>query len=356
MSQSSPMNGRDGTYSYTKNSILQRDGVSAVKDAINETLMKNLDVEKLVCGSTSTRFAVADLGCSVGPNTFYAMESLIETLKQKCHQQGLDSDKLEFQVFFSDQIGNDFNTLFASLPHGQGRNYFAAAVPGSFHGRLFPSSSVHVAYCLFAIHWLSKLPEELLLKDSPAWNVGRIHYAGASDAVVKAYADQFERDMENFLRARAEEIVAGGMIIIVVPGVPDGVVDYDSLYFGFLESLLADMVTEELIEQEQVDLFNIPNVYPCAKDLRRVVERNGCFEIVKMEFGNVVVGGTMEPESFILQMRAIFERSMANHFGNAVVHQLFERAMQLKLDFARLLGSAGIHEIMGQVLAALKRK
>ncbi|KAL0409410.1 UNVERIFIED_CONTAM: Farnesoic acid carboxyl-O-methyltransferase, partial [Sesamum radiatum] len=47
-------------------------------------------------------------------------------------------------VFFNDKVGNDFNTLFSSLPSE--RLYYATGVPGSFHGRLLPKASLHFAY------------------------------------------------------------------------------------------------------------------------------------------------------------------------------------------------------------------
>ncbi|XP_042000508.1 loganic acid O-methyltransferase-like [Salvia splendens] len=350
MRESSPMNAGDGTFSYTKNSTVQRDAASSVKDTIKEAIMENFDIEKVL--GDSTTLTIADLGCSVGPNTVSAMESLLETVEHKCRRQGLDG--LEFQVLFNDQIGNDFNTLFAALP--QPRSYFASAVPGSFYGRLFPCSSVHVAYSSYAINWLSRVPEELQRKDSRAWNAGRIHYSDdSSEAVLEAYADQFQRDMEAFVGARAREIAPGGVMVIVVPGVPDGAVTYSGgVAFRFIESILSDMVKEGVIEQEQVDSFNVPNVYPCVKDLSRVVERNGCFEIVKMEFGEVAVG-KVELENSIMVIRAIFEGCMANHFGAVVVNQLFVRAMQHKLQFAAILNSAGIHGTISQIMAVLKR-
>ncbi|XP_057764851.1 loganic acid O-methyltransferase-like [Salvia miltiorrhiza] len=334
-----PMNGGDGTYSYSKNSTWQRSGASAVKDLINEALTENLEIDKLLCGSK--RFAVADLGCSVGPNTFYSMESIIEAVQQKSSPK-----KLEFQVLFNDQIGNDFNTLFASLP--QERNYFAAAVAGSFYGRLFPSSSIHIAYSSAALHWLSKVPEE----GSPAWNAGKIHYNGASDAVVRAYEEQFEEEMEIFLRCRAEEIVAGGIMVINMPGVPHRDVPHRAaVMLSFIESILIDMVKERVVEQEQVDSFNIPIIFPCIETMRRVVEKNGSFENVKME----MVDGRAhaEAESVVMHLRAAMERTIANHFGNEIMEQLFARAMQRKLHFTQILGGTSSP---ASIFVVLKRK
>ncbi|WP_422482508.1 hypothetical protein, partial [Pleomorphochaeta sp. DL1XJH-081] len=77
MSQSFPMNGGDGTSSYANNSSMQGDGLSALKNVIKEAVIKNLEIEKMAT------FAIADLGCSVGPNTFYAMKAIIEAVQHK---------------------------------------------------------------------------------------------------------------------------------------------------------------------------------------------------------------------------------------------------------------------------------
>ncbi|XP_057764838.1 loganic acid O-methyltransferase-like [Salvia miltiorrhiza] len=346
MGESCPMNGGDGTYSYAKNSTGQRDVARAVEDAIKEAVMDNLDLDKLLCGST--RFAVADLGCSVGPNTFYSMESIIKTVQQKS-----STNNLEFQVLFNDQIGNDFNTLFASLP--QGRSYFAAAVAGSFHGRLFPSSSIHIAYSSVAMHWLSKLPEGVAVKGSPAWNAGKIHYMGASDAVVKAYADRFEEDMEIFLRARAQEIVAGGMVVTLLPGVPNpDIQHYAAVALNFLESILIDMVKEGVLAQEEMESFNVPSFFTCIDDMRRVVEKNGSFEIVKMEMVDLAINA--DAETLVRHLRASTEGTMVKHFGKEIVEQVFERAMQQKLHFTRILDSMGDKVFAGMLFAVLNRK
>ncbi|XP_057765021.1 loganic acid O-methyltransferase-like [Salvia miltiorrhiza] len=353
MAQSSTMIGGDGIYSYKKNSTLQRDGFEAAKKVINEAISKNLDIEK-VLSEGSTTFAIADLGCSVGPNTFLAMQTIIETLLQL---QQHHHSHLEFLVFFNDQTSNDFNTLFASLP--QPRSYFAAAVPGSFYGRLFPSSSVHVAFSSSSLHWLSRVPPALQLRDSPAWNPGRIHYTGASDAVAKAYADQFEEDMEVFLKARGEEIVGGGMVIIIMPGVPDGLLTHDvGIAITFLGCILMDMVKEGVLKQDKVDTLNIPHVYPSMKQMRRAVEKNGCFEIVEMEIRNARsnLDAPIDIESAVMHLRALAEASVANHLGShELVEELFNRALHRKALFSQMLYSAGI-QIGSQLFAILKRK
>ncbi|KAL8492045.1 hypothetical protein ACS0TY_023602 [Phlomoides rotata] len=353
MAQSSPMNGGDGIYSYNKNSSLQRNGLNAAIELMKEALMENIDVKNLV-GDSNT-ITIADLGCSVGPNTFFAMQTIIDILQHKYHH---DSKTLEFQVLFNDSVFNDFNTLFASLPDQ--RNYFAAGVPGSFYGRLFPSSSVHVVFTSSSLHWLSRAPEELSIKHSAAWNGGRIHYTGAPEKVVKAYVDQYEEDMGVFLGARGEEIVGGGVIVILMPGVPHGLLTHDiGIALTFLESLLIDLVKEGLIDQEKFDSFNIPHLYPSVEQMKRVVQKNGDFEIVKMELITNATPNLDAPiniEGAIMHLRAFSEGTIAHHFGSSeIVDQIFDRALLQKTKFSHMLYPSGI-KIPAQLFAVLQRK
>nr|POE45819.1 isoform 2 of probable s-adenosylmethionine-dependent methyltransferase at5g38100 [Quercus suber] len=188
---------------------------------------------------------MADLECSVGPNTFIAKQNITDVVQQKYQSQGFASQMPEFQVFFSDHASNDFNTLFASLPPE--RPYFATGVPGSFHGRLFPNFSLDFVYSSYALQCLSKVPEELPNKNSAAWNKGRVHYASAPDEVAQAFTTQFAKDITAFLDCRAKGLVVGGLMVIIMPGIPNGIPHSSSLtggIFDFLGQCLMGMAKE----------------------------------------------------------------------------------------------------------------
>jgi len=158
-------------------------------------------------------------------------------------------EALEFQVFFNDLSNNDFNTLFATLPTS--RRYFAAGVPGSFHAQLFPKATIHLAHSSYALHWLSRVPNEVVDRNSPIWNKGRVHYTGNAE-MVAVYSDQFKRDMAAFLSARAEEIVEGGLLLLLLPACEDGVLPSEtcaSLQFGLFGSCLIDMARMVTFDQ-----------------------------------------------------------------------------------------------------------
>ncbi|KAF9606372.1 hypothetical protein IFM89_025040 [Coptis chinensis] len=181
VSESFPMNGGEGVYSYKRNSSLQREGVTSSKFIIDEAICEKLDIKRF---STSNPFTIADFGCSTGPNTFIVVQNILDAVDLKYkNSPSLSTHIPEFQVYFNDHIANDFNMLFKSIPLE--KKYFAASVPGSFYGRLFPQSSLHFVHSSYSLHWLSAVPYELLDKNSPSWNKGRISYANRSVQQMK---------------------------------------------------------------------------------------------------------------------------------------------------------------------------
>ena len=208
---------------------------------IDDAIAKKLDL-KQISSTVETTFCIADLGCSVGPNTFTAMQNIIDVVQQKYESQDLATHMPEFQVFFNDHSSNDFNTLFTSLPPE--RPYFATRVPGSFYGWLFPESCLHFVHSSYALQWLSNVPEELLNKNSLAWNKGRVHYTSAPDEVVDAYTAQFAKDLTIFLDTRAKELVVGGLMGLIMSGVPNRIPRSSGsveMMFDFLGLSLMDM-------------------------------------------------------------------------------------------------------------------
>ncbi|KAL7260233.1 hypothetical protein ACSBR1_005995 [Camellia fascicularis] len=74
-----PMNGGDAANSYSKNSRYQDEAINVVKEMIIEAIAKKFDITSLsFCSNT---IQIADLGCSVGPNTFTAMKSVGDNYK-----------------------------------------------------------------------------------------------------------------------------------------------------------------------------------------------------------------------------------------------------------------------------------
>lgn len=127
-------------------------------------------INNLYCSTFPTTFTIADLGCSSGPNTLMAVSQLIKAVENV--RQKLKKKPIEYQVFLNDLPGNDFNTIFKSLPNFVGNlkkeiggdvgPCLFTGVPASFYGRLFPTKSVHFIHSSYSLHWLSKVMHTLL--------------------------------------------------------------------------------------------------------------------------------------------------------------------------------------------------
>lgn len=94
----------------------------------------------------------------------------MEAVELKCKAEDLEPGIIEIQVFLNDRENSNFDTLFQTLP--QDRSYAVAGVPGSFQGKLFPRASMNIMHSSFAHHFLSKVPEEVKMPDTPARNKG----------------------------------------------------------------------------------------------------------------------------------------------------------------------------------------
>ncbi|KAB1212151.1 putative S-adenosylmethionine-dependent methyltransferase At5g37990 [Morella rubra] len=177
-------------------------------------------------------------------------------------------------MFFNDQASNNFNTLFNVLPEGQ---YFAVGVPGSFHSRLFLESSLHNVHSSYALYWLSTLLEELYDKNPPACNKGRVHSTSAPNEVAK--------DVDTFLNARAKELMSGGLMVMILTSISEGT-PYSQIPTGIAYDMIASILLDMAIEEDQVDSFNLPFYAASHEMMAGLVERNGDFSIERLELMN----------------------------------------------------------------------
>ncbi|GLT34361.1 hypothetical protein SLA2020_088800 [Shorea laevis] len=333
-----PMACEEGPYNYAKNSNYQKTGWDLVKRLTSEEISKKLDVEHLI--SPGNVFRIADMGCSFGPNTFFAVQDIVEAVKSKQNQ----SKHMEFQVFFNDHSANDFNILFRTLPSE--RSYFAAGVPGSFYGSLFPKASLHFVLSSYTIHWMSKLPREVQDQSSPVWNKGRIFY-GSSKKVEEAYAAQFANDFESFLKARAEEVVPGGFMTLLMPGTQNGANLLKCTLVAISELLgssLMDMAKEGLVDEARVDSFNLPVYYPSSEKVIAIVEKEGWFKIEQIqEIARPMTRqlSKQDIEKYALFIRGWAEVVVRDHFGVEIVDEVFSNFTE-KLMESGLLSDPSI--------------
>ncbi|KAI4327641.1 hypothetical protein L6164_020078 [Bauhinia variegata] len=297
--------------------------------------------------------AIADLGCSSGPNTLSVVTEVIKSIEKLC--QELNHQSPEYQVFLNDLPGNDFNNIFESLDSfrvklrnetkdGIGPCFFSG-VPGSFYGRLFPRKSLHFVHASYSLHWLSQVPEGI------ENNKGNICVGSTSPPnVVKAYYEQFQRDFSFFLKCRAEEMIEGGRMVLTLLGrTSDDQYSNGGFYIWELMAMaLNEMVSEGIIKEERLDSFNIPLYAPFPSEVKLEVEKEGSFSIDRLETSEVnwnANDNNWNPRDYEFSLseiessdggynmakcvRAVAEPMLVSHFGEAIIEDVFSRYQKI---------------------------
>ncbi|KAJ4884081.1 S-adenosyl-L-methionine-dependent methyltransferases superfamily protein [Raphanus sativus] len=316
------MIGGDGPESYYQHSSNQRALLEAAKEKMNEAISAKLSLNLI-----SDRFSVADFGCASGPNTFLAVQNIIDAVEDKYRKETGQNplENIEFQVLFNDSTTNDFNTLFQTLPPG--RRYYSAGVPGSFFGRVLPKHSFHVGVISYAFHFTSKTPKGITDRDSPLWNRD-MHCTGFNEAVKRAYLNQYSADTKNLLDARAEELVPGGLMLLLGSGLRDGVKMSETvkgMVMDFMGASLSDLAQQGVVEQDKVDSFSTPLYFAEEGELRQIIKENGKFTIEAFEdiihpYGEF----PLDPKILAVSFRASCGAFLSAHFGAYAMRKAFE--------------------------------
>lgn len=76
-----------------------------------------------------------------------------------------------------------------------------------------------------------------------------------------------------------------------------------------------------IVSHEKIDSFNLPIYSQSPEEVKRIIHKNGCFEILKLEEQPRQIRSLVTPE----ECRAGFESIIRKHFGDQIIEQLFER-------------------------------
>lgn len=277
------------------------------------------------------------MGCSSGPNALLVISDIINIIDDTCRT--LNRPVPELGVFLNDLLGNDFNTLFNSLPSlnrrkKPERGCFVSGTPGSFYGRVFPAQFLHFVHSSYSIHWLSQVPKGLTSEKGVALNKKNIFIAETSPPdVSKAHYSQFKKDFTLFLSSRAKELVTGGRMVLTFQGSVNS--DDPESIFELLGSTLHTMVQEGLVEEKKLESFNMPYYIPTVEEVRQLVEAEGSFSLDTIKTFTVDWSGDTSQTLTINQranvvtgiVRAVTESLLANAFGfgEAAMKDLFIR-------------------------------
>ncbi|CAK9135740.1 IpCS2 [Ilex paraguariensis] len=286
---------------------------------------------------------VADLGCAAGPNPFSVILTVKESLERKCKE--LNCQPPELQVYLNDLPGNDFNSLFKDLSRvGEDQKSdvllpcFVMGAPGSFYGRLFPRSSLHLVHSCYSVHWLSQVPKGLTSKEGLPLNKGKIYISKTSPPVVAAaYLAQFKEDFTLLLKSRAEEMVQNGRMVLILHGrqASDPWGKESCYHWEILAEAISEMVSLGLVDEEKLDSFNVPYYTPLKEEVQDIVDKEGSFAVEHIETFTLDLVDKQESdtrakgEQLAKNIRCYTESIISYQFGKEITEKVYHKLTQI---------------------------
>ncbi|XVF59809.1 hypothetical protein PTKIN_Ptkin07bG0305700 [Pterospermum kingtungense] len=250
-----------------------------------------------------------------GRNTLYAVSDITSTIYKRCCQLGRAAP--EFRVFLNDLPGNDFNTIFQSLPAFQEKlqqengpqfgTLYIADVPGSFHGRLFPSKSLHFVHSSSSLHWLSQGAHgsDIEGQKNSRCNLRRkLFTLGLPRPSVSGFGLRG-------LIFQDSSTGIGGLILNIMQG---------------------------LVEEDRLDTYNTPYYEPYPEEVEAEVEKEGSFTLERLELvslpwdcvnGGIDYDRAETAKEMAKAIRAVNESMIGSHFGADIMDPLFHRFTEI---------------------------
>jgi hypothetical protein len=228
----------------------------------------------VVLGSSTQPIVLADYGSSQGKNSLAPMDIAIRTLRPR-----IGEDR-PIMVFHVDQSTNDFNSLFDVLATDLDRytqtdsQVFPCAIGRSFYERVLPAESVHLGWSSYAAVWLSRIPRPI---------PGHFISLCSGGAVREEFDRQGARDWQSFLSLRASELVAGGRLVVVLPGIAEHGLSGFEKVMDHANAVLAEMEKDGAIAAEERARMVIGSHPRRMSDLLAPFATNKPFENLSVE-------------------------------------------------------------------------
>ncbi|MFO0993275.1 MAG: hypothetical protein U1E67_15220 [Hyphomicrobiales bacterium] len=236
----------EGSGAYNRNSRVQAAGLAAAIPYFDDA------ARACALAPAPEPIVIADYGASEGHNSFAPMAAAIARLRQRT------SKNRAISVIHTDLPSNDFNALFRALandPDSYARGdtaAFPSAVGRSFYEQILPSNTVTLGWTSWAVQWLSRIPGPI---------PDHVQIACSSDpAAHAAYAAQAGADWRSFLTHRAQELRAGGQLVILTMAFTD---DGDFGYGAVLAAMygaMTDLVADGKLSEAELARMAIPTV------------------------------------------------------------------------------------------------
>ena len=256
-------------HSEAQNAAIQRQE-ARLRDAV-----RRLDLQ-------GPELRILDYGCGPGRNSMSAFRTVLDELR------GRDAG-MPVVAVHNDQIGNDWNGLFANVsgPGGYLRDFAyirPEASAGSFFGPVASAGSVDLGLSFAAAHWLSR-PVRIA---SP----GSLFFCDLPEPARREVAAMADRDWTAFLRQRARELKPGARFVadclsaVPDPGDPSGLCAAGRGLYRAFWRVAEGLAAEGRIDAGLLKAFVFPVCFRTSEEIRAPLEREAdlkdAFEIVEL--------------------------------------------------------------------------
>jgi gibberellin A4 carboxyl methyltransferase len=283
--------GMKGDGFYDRHSSPQFAAIAAVLPWL-EHAVGRMDLSR-----AATPIVVVDYGCSEGRNSIAAMQEIVAALRRRTPRP--------IQIVHSDLPTNNFNQLFLNLSAastaGTREQVYSGAVGGSMFEPLMPPQTVSIATTFNAIGFLERRPQAGIADYILPMGPGRPRPGvTVAESEKRAYADQAAEDLVHFYRARAEEIIPGGTLLVASFGIDERYRSCDGIYDVLNDALLDLRETGRLGRDACRDLV-LPIYFRSKEELVAPVVREdspiaGRFQVDRVESMEVAVPFTQRWE------------------------------------------------------------
>ena len=274
-SKSPATEGMGGEGYYDSHSAIQSNAVLQQAERLRRAVQAlDLDVPEL---------NIIDYGCGPGRNSMAAFQAVLDEVRQQ-------RTDLPIVAIHSDQIGNDWNDLFANVqgPDGYLKDFDTVRVvasAGSFFEPVASTGTIDLGMSFMASHWLNGAPS----LSSP----GTLFFADMTGIARNEIAAIADLDWTQFLRRRADEVKSGGWLVfeamsaIKNPDDPSGLAAGGHRLYRAFWRIADGMAGDGLLDRAQLDAFVFPLYFRELHEIRAPLKREddlkAAFEIVELE-------------------------------------------------------------------------